>query len=274
MDVSRRGQSSTGLVSTVQSVVGLARERNITFLAASFAYYAFISLFPLLLLAVAVGTAVGGQSFADALIGLTKQYLSAEGATIVERTVDNTQGAAGASVVGIAILLWSALKLFRGLVLAFEEVYETSPDPGIVQEVKTGTVALVGVALGMGLMVGVGAVLGSPALANVPYLDLVGGLTLVVGLVVAFLPLYYVLPPVDVSVREVLPGTVVAAVGWLALQAGFQIYAGSSGKFGLYGILGTVLVFLTWLYFAGVVLLAGATVNVVVEGRSSHVEGE
>lgn len=274
MDVSTRDRSGTSVVSTARSVVALARKRNITFLAASFAYYAFVSLFPLLLLAVAVGTALGGQAFADALVAQVSQYLSGPGESLVRRTVENTQGTASASLLGLVVLVWSALKLFRGLVLAFEEVYETAPHPGIVEELKVGTVALTGVALGVALMVGVGAVLGTPALSAVPHLGFLSGVVLLVGLVVVFLPLYYVLPPVDVSVREVLPGTVVAAVGWLALQAGFQFYASGSGKFGIYGILGTVLVFLTWLYFAGVVLLAGATVNVVLEGRSSVVDGE
>lgn len=262
-----------GFVSTVRSVIDLARERNITFLAASFAYYAFVSLFPLLLLAVAIGTYVGGDAFADAIVQQTKQYLSSEGATLVRRTIRNTGGNVGASVVGLVVLLWSGLKLFRGLVLAFEEVYEASPDPGIVEQIKKGLVALGGVALGLGLMVAVGAVLGASLLQGIPYLPVVGGIVLLLGLAAVFLPLYYVLPPVDVSFREVLPGTAVAAVGWLALQGGFQLYASGSGKFGLTGILGSVLVFLTWLYFAGVILLLGAIVNVVVEGRSGYLAG-
>lgn len=84
---------------------------------------------------------------------------------------------------------------------------------------------------------------------------------------IVFLPLYYVMPPVDVSAREALPGTAVAAVGWLVLQFGFQIYVANAGNYQAYGLLGAVLLFQTWLYFASILVLMGAVVNVVLAGR-------
>ena len=254
---------------SVRSVVDVVQERNVTFLAASFAYYAFVSIFPLLLLVLAVGTLMGGQQFSTMLIDAAKQFLSSEGAKIVNQTLRNTSGSAGASIVSIVILLWSALKLFRGLVIAFEEVYQRFPDAGIVEQVKKGLATLVAVVLGVALMIAVGAVIGSSLLAGIPYIGAIASVVLLLGLAFVFLPLYYVLPPVDMSVREALPGTVFATLGWVVLQVGFQLFLGSSGKYGLTGILGMILVFLTWLYFAGIILLVGAVVNLVVANRSA-----
>ncbi|WP_423745882.1 YihY/virulence factor BrkB family protein (plasmid) [Haladaptatus sp. SPP-AMP-3] len=254
---------------SIRSVVDIVRERNVTFLAASFAYYAFVSLFPLVLLALAVGTFVGGQEFSNLLIDASRRFLSDEGATVLDRTVQNTSGTAGASVVSIFILLWSSLKLFRGLVIAFEEVYQTFPDVGIVEQVKKGLVTLFAVVLGVALMVVVGTILGSSLVTSIPFVGAIASSGLLLGLVFVFLPLYYVLPPVKMSLREALPGTLFAALGWLVLQAGFQYFLGGSGKYGLTGILGVIIVFLTWLYFAGVILLVGAVVNLVVADRSA-----
>ncbi|WP_227355446.1 YihY/virulence factor BrkB family protein [Haladaptatus salinisoli] len=254
------------VTATARSVVDVVQKRNVTFLAASFAYYAFVSLFPLVLLAIAIGTLVGGQAFANALVTQAGRFLSQEGQTLLERTLQNTSGT-GASVVGVVVLLWSSLKLFRGLVIAFEEVYETSPDVGIVEQVKKGLATLVAVVFGVALMVAIGAVLGTPLLAWIPFLDVAASFVLLLGLVFVFLPLYYVLPPIDVTLREALPGTLFAAVGWLVLQFGFQLFMSSSSKYGLGGIVGTIIVFLTWLYFAGILLLVGAVINVVVAGR-------
>jgi membrane protein len=89
---------------------------------------------------------------------------------------------------------------------------------------------------------------------------------LVVVLTLAFLPMYFVLPPVDVTLGEVLPGAAVAAVGWVLLQVAFRIYAANAGQFEGYGLIGGVLLFVTWLYFASIVVLLGAAVNAVRGG--------
>lgn len=258
-----------GVLRVVRRVGGVARERNITFLAASVAYYAFVSLVPLLLLVLVVGNLVGGESFARLLVRRVESLLSSSGQDVLRTALTNSQGRTGAGVVGLLTLTWSALRLFRGLDLAFAEAYGTASDPSLVKQVLDGVVTIVLLALTVGLMVAVGYVVRLPAVAEaLPVPNVVGTLALFVGLVVAFLPLYYVLPPVDVSVREALPGALFAGVGWLVLQVGFRIYAANAAEYQAYGILGAVLLLVTWLYFAGVFFLLGAAVNAVLAGRS------
>ncbi|WP_227375684.1 YihY/virulence factor BrkB family protein [Haladaptatus halobius] len=252
---------------TARSVVSVVQERNVTFLAASFAYYAFVSIFPLALLAIAVGSLVGGEAFAQTLVQQFRGLLTGQGARFLQQAITSSSGRASASVIGVVVLLWSALKLFRGLLLAFEEVYQFTPDAGLVEQIKKGVVALVAVALGIALMVAIGAVLRMPSFEAIPFIDFAGTLSLLLGLVFVFLPLYYVLPPVEMTLQEALPGTVFAAVGWILLQAGFQLYALNADKNAVYGALAGVILFLTWLYFAGILLLVGAVINVVVAGR-------
>nr|WP_276279014.1 YhjD/YihY/BrkB family envelope integrity protein [Halorussus sp. DT72] len=73
--------------------------------------------------------------------------------------------------------------------------------------------------------------------------------------------------PVEMSVREALPGAVVAGVGWVALQVLFQFYLAHAGQYQAYGVIGAVLLLLTWLYFAGAVVLLGGVVNSVLGAR-------
>jgi membrane protein len=101
----------------------------------------------------------------------------------------------------------------------------------------------------------------------IPLVNVFGTLIPVAVLALALLPIYYVLPPVEVSVAEVVPGAVVAAVGWVLLQVGFRPYASNAGRYAAYGAIGAVLVFVTWLYFASIVILLGAAVNAVRRGR-------
>jgi membrane protein len=84
-------------------------------------------------------------------------------------------------------------------------------------------------------------------------------LSAVLGL--AFLPIYYVLPPVDVSIREVLPGVAVAAAGWVTLQLRFRFYAGNASSYAAYRMIGAMFLFVTCLYFDSVVILLRGGVN-------------
>jgi membrane protein len=251
-----------------RSVVDVARDRNITMLAASFAYYAFVSIVPLLVLIIVLGSLLGGQAFAQYVVGQLQSALSQSGAELVRQALSAGTGRAGAGIVSLAFLVWSALKVFRGLKLAFSEVYEIGDEPSLVDQLRDGAIVVVAVVVAVALMVAVGALLGIQGLVAIPFLNVLGGLALLVGLTVAFMPVYYVLPPVDMTARGALPGAVVAALSWLVMQYVFQAYLANSAKYQAYGVLGAVLLFVTYLYFSGIVLLLGATVNYVLGRRA------
>ena len=254
--------------SRVRQVVDVARDRNVMFLAASVAYYAFVSLIPLALLVLVLGSLLGGQAFAEFIVRQVQRSLSASGQRILQQALTSSTGRTSAGIVGIVTVAWSALKLFRGLDIAFSEAYGTERDLSLVEQIVDGAVTVGLVVVAVAFVVAVGYVLRNPSIGpSVPLRSLVGNLVLVVGLVVAFLPLYYVMPPVDMTVTEALPGAVVAAVGWVALQILFQFYLANAARYQAYGVIGAVLLLLTWFYFAGAVVLLGAVVNSVFGGR-------
>ncbi|MEF8840285.1 MAG: YihY/virulence factor BrkB family protein [Haloarculaceae archaeon] len=259
-----------GIVRVTRQTVQEVRDDRITFIAASLAYYAFVSLVPLLLLAVVAASLFGGEALALALANRATDAFGSQAGTLVQETLSNTVGGAGAGVVGTAVLLWSGLKLFRGMDVAFSTVYGAPLPDSIVDQLRNGAVTLGAVGVGIAATVAVGVALAvlNPDLVVLGF-DLagtVGTLLLVGGLTAAFLPLYYFLPG-DVEVREALPGAVFAAVGWTLLQTGFRIYAASAGSYEGYGVLGAVLLLVTFLYFGGLILLVGVVLNAVLAGR-------
>lgn len=259
-----RGKLSA-TAATVRGVVTLASDRNLTYLAAAIAYYAFVSIIPMMLLAVALASYIGGESLAAKVGQMLSDQLSSSGRDLVTGALTNTTGRATASLIGVVTLSWSSLKLFRGLDQAFDEIYVDEVEASLLDQVRNALVVVGGIALAIGATVVVGLVL-SRLSPNIPFLNLTGTVILILMLILAFLPIYYVLPPVDVSVREVLPGAALAAVGWMLLQFGFRIYAANASQFAAYGIIGAVLLFVTWLYFASIVVLLGAAVNAVRRG--------
>ena len=254
-------------VSTVRAVFEVARDRNLTLLAAGFAYYAFVSAIPLVVLLLIIGSIVWGEAFTSFVIEQVGSFLSGSGEQVVQQALSAGAGRTGAGIVGFLLVVWSAIKVVRGLDVAFAEIYATTEDPSLLEQARDGVVTLVGVVFAIALMVAVGAVLRGAILAMVPFPNLVSALALLVGLTVGFLPLYYVLPEADMTVRRALPGAVFVAVGWIVLQFVFQAYLAGSAKYEAYGMLGAVLLFVTFLYFAGILLLVGTTLNYVLGPR-------
>ena len=260
----------SGVVGVVQAVVASVQSDRITFIAASLAYYAFISLVPLLLLGIVAASVLGGPELAGTLGTAAANVAGPEVGTVVESALSNAAGRGSATLVGTVVLLWSGLKLFRGLDVAFSTVYGTADDETLLDQLRDGFVTLVGVGVGIAVTVGLGVTIAQfdRVVAGIDVINLVGTVASLVGLTLAFFPLYYVLPDRGtVGIREALPGAAFAAVGWTLLQTGFRVYAGVAGSYEAYGVLGAVLLLVTFLYFGGLVLLVGVVLNAVLAER-------
>ena len=251
-----------GRLAVGRAVVATVRDRDVTFLAAGLSYYVLVSLVPLFTLGLVVATVVGGAEFAARVLSVAETYLLPTGSGLVAAALENRTGQGTLSVVSLAITAWGALKLFRGIDVAFSRIYDYRPSP-ILRQLSDGVLALV--TLGVAAA-GVAAVTAAIAVTDLPFVGVVGPLVLVSFLVVAFLPLYSVIPDVSVPVRQALPGAVLAAGGWAVLGAGFGVYARVST--GVAGALGGVLLLVTWFYLSGVLVLTGAALNAVLAGGS------
>ncbi len=63
-------------------------------------------------------------------------------------------------------------------------------------------------------------------------------------------------------VSAILPGTLAALVGWLAVSMAFSFYVENIARYSIiYGALGAVIVLLIWLYLTSVILILGAELN-------------
>lgn len=268
-------QRVSRLTDVSRTTVRVVQSDQITFIAASLSYYAFISLLPLLLLSLVAASVLGGEQLATDLANRAAAAFGDQAAEAVRGSLTSAAGQGGVTVAGLAVLLWSALKLFRGLDVAFSTVYGAPLPEGIVDQVRDGLITLVAVGLGVAGTVALGLVIArvDVTVAGVDMANVVGTLLLVVGLAAAFFPLYYLLPARNVTPREALPGTLFAAVGWTGLQTGFRVYAGQAGT-SAYGVLGGALLLVTFLYFGSLILLIGVVLNAAVAGRLDDVEDE
>jgi YihY family inner membrane protein len=266
IDRHRALQVGDRVVAVCREVVSVSRDREITFLAAAIAYYAFVSLLPALLLAVAVASTIGGESLVEQVLEIVDEFLTPAGRDSLKTALTSARGRSSATLLGVGVLVWSTLRVFKGLDLAFSQVYGTETTPSIVEQVARAAVVLISIGIGVWVMIFVGGVF---AALIPPAWDVLGFGLLLVGLTTLFLPLYYFLPNAGLEVRDALPGAVLAAVGWVVLQWGFQVYAANATQFSLYGVVGGILLLVTWFYIAAILLLVGAAVNYVLARTGS-----
>ena len=241
-------------------------DKNVPFMAAGLAYSAFVSLAPLLVLAFLV-LALVGSGLETRIVAFTEQWLPGPIADVIRQVIQDQSGVGSASVLGFVVLVWGALKIFRGLDTAFSEIYETVDDNSFLDKLGDSVVVLVG--LGIAVIATVGTSAAFTAFSDaIPFSRFLTPLVLLGGLIVAFLPMYYVFPDCELGVRDVLPGALFAAVGWTAFQSLFQAYLAFSDP-GSGSFAGSIIVVITYLYFSALVLLLGAVINAVIGEHSS-----
>lgn len=233
-------------------------------LAASVTLQAFLSLFPLLLVATAaVGfVAGGGTDVAGNVIenlGLTGDAASA----VNDAVVAAEESRRAASVIGLAGLLWSGLGLISALQHAYDTVWQVEARG--IKDKAVGLLWLAGAAL---------LFVGSAAATTV--LRWLPGILSPLGILVAFgvsLLLWIwtgkVLPNRPATIRMILPGAILGAVGLEALKAIGAFYVprlvASSSQ--LYGSIGIVFAILAWLLIFSRLVVYSAVLNVVLHER-------
>jgi membrane protein len=251
----------------VRAVVATVHEKRLMLMAASLAYFAFVSLVPLLLLVV-----IGLTAFRDGQVALdvatyAAGVISPQNSGVLIEVVTGAADRESATVLGVVVLLWGTLLLFRALDDAFGQVYGERQDSLLLGDLADALLVFVVVIGAMVAMLGLSV--GFSVVLDERVWGLLGPAVILVVLSVVFLPMFYFFPDADVSLAEAIPGTVFTAAGWTVLQVVYGFYARTTGAGELYGAAGAFLLLLAWLYIGGLVLLIGAVLNAVLADRVS-----
>ena len=92
-----------------------------------------------------------------------------------------------------------------------------------------------------------------------------------VGLLLALAVTYRFGPDVNASFRFISPGNVVAAALIALASIGFRFYVSKFGNYSAtYGNLAAMIILMLWMYMAGIALLVGCEINVILHPRKSE----
>ena len=256
-----------------------AKADQVPLLAAGVAFYAFLSIFPLLIATVLIYSLVVPPDQIAAQIGqLTAGMPEDVSRLITEQITVASSRETGAGIgvaVSILLALWSASGGMGNLMTAISTAYDEEEKRSFIKKRALALGLTLGAIVFLIVMLSLVAVF--PAIADlidngvVRFLLQVVRWVLIAALVsVALAVLYRVAPDRDgPKVRWVSVGAAAATVLWLLASIGFSIYVANFGNYAkTYGALAGIVVMLFWLWITSYAILLGAEVNAESEQQT------
>ena len=248
-------------------------------IASSLAFYTGLSLAPLLVFAVGVvGVVYSGETAQDLLVRQVESAMGESGVEVVQNVLssatDSSEGII-ASILSLAVLIFSASNLFLQMQAGFNTIWRTPPlrTKGLVNTLLGRLRAFLAVIFVGILMLGI-VVLNS-VVANIeriinsytpfltiilPILNVVFGLGI---LMLVFMIMFRRLTAKKIRTRDVVLGALVAAILFQLGNIGLSFYLANASVGSAYGAAGSLLVVLVWFFYTMQIILLGAEVSYV-----------
>ncbi|MBV9445088.1 MAG: YihY/virulence factor BrkB family protein [Streptosporangiaceae bacterium] len=236
-------------------------------LASNLAYSGFISLFPLLLILI---TILGLVASADPavktdVINAVSDQVPIIGHTLTENVHQLQRNSVIGLIVGLLGLIWGATGLAQAGLFTMEQVWNV-PGPGRPGFFPRLLRALIFLGL-LGIAVIVTTLLASLNTYGHNSAWLVAGAEIVAGAanVGMFIAAFRILTPKGVPTRALLPGAAIGGIVYTMLQVlGTFLVHHFLHSDSAYGVFGTVLGLIAWIYLAVQITVYAAEINVVL----------
>ena len=267
-----------------------ALAHGITDSAAALAYYSFLAVPAVLLVAVGLFSLIASPDGITTLIDKLGTVMPSQATQLVEdslrRMRDNANGSLIMVIAGFALALWTTTGAMTSFMRAVNGAYDREETRGFVKQRVVAVQMVVG--LGLAFLLVFGLLVLGPVISNWigSALDVEGFIgwawwiaqwpILIGALLLVFATVLYLAPNVEHPRWQfVTPGSVFAVVVWLVASGAFAIYTSMFSSYNkAWGSLAAVIVMLTWLWLSGLSLLLGAEINAEAERSRELRQGE
>jgi membrane protein len=243
-------------------------------MGAALAYYTMFSIAPLLLIVIAIaGLVFGVDAARGEIIGQLQGLMGQQGAEAVQsllQSVSKPAESVTASLIGGILLLIGATTVFGELQDAMDRIWRAPKinKRGIWNLLRARILSF-GMIMGIGFLLIVSLVV-SAALAALEKLwgplfadweilaNMINFLTSFVFITVLFAMIYKFMPRVKVDWEDVWIGAVVTAFLFTIGKHIIGLYIGTSGLTSGFGVAGSLVAVLVWVYYSAQIFLLGA----------------
>jgi membrane protein len=257
-------------------------ENNAMMLASALAYSSFFAIPSILIVATGLFTLIAGPQTITNLMQQLHGVIPAQATDLLGTSLLRADAHPGTSLVltilGFILAVWSVTGAMNAYMLAINLAYERKDRRSFVKKriVALKMAAVISVAFALVAVLTIFGPVVEHAIAS--RIGPAGGVLnivwwiaqwpiLLAGLLVAFATLLYLGPDIEHPKWQFLtPGSLVAAVLWIAASGLFAIYTATFASYNkTWGALSAVIVMLTWLWISSMALLLGAEINAEVE---------
>ena len=273
------------LIATSRGVWRRFGANRVTDQAAALTYYGFLSLFPAMIMVVAVIAVVGSypETYRSIISTLREAAPGAAVDTLDDALRDalRDRGTAGGLLgVGLLLALWSASSGIGAALRSLRSIAGVEDQTSWLAEIGRRLALTLAVMATLGIAFAAMLVAGPlfSSISEAAGIDdsvstaiaLLRWPVGVLALACCALLLYRFAGGPGGSLRALVPGAIAASLLWALASVGFSIYVSNFGSYdATYGSLGVVIVLLVWLWIGNVALLGGAALNAELadEGR-------
>lgn len=270
----------------IREAVSAWIDDNAARLSAALAFYTILSIAPLLLLITAIaGWVLQTEAASGELQTQMREFVGDAGADVLKTTVehaDRPKTGLLASIIGIGTLLFGASGVFGELQSAMNVVWNVKPKPGggILTTIRNRFLSF-GMVLAVGFLLLVSLVVTTTLAALGKYFNgLVPGLpTLMhignfllsfVVVTILFALIFKFLPDAKIAWRDVWFGALVTAALFTLGKYLIGLYLGTAGVATPFGAAGSVVAFVIWVYYSGLIVFFGAELTEVKARHSGR----
>lgn len=255
-------------------------EDNLSVVAAGVAFYAFLAVVPTLAATIAVYGLIADPSEVGRHIDAFAQVLPQNVVPLLheqmERITGNDRAAGWGALVGFALALYSSANATKALISGLNIAYDETEERSFIKLTLVAFALTAGLVVGAVISLGLVAVLptlldrlavprGTETLLNwLRWPVIVSGFVAALAVMFKFGPCRH-----NAKWRWVSWGAVAAALLWLLASGLFALYVAKVASYDqTYGPLGTVVVFMMWLFLSAFTILFGAELNAEMERQT------
>lgn len=248
-------------------------------LGAQLAYYMVLSFIPFLMFLM---TLVGFSHLnSDAVLNLLSNVMPTEAFNLIQSTVieivDREQ--TGLLWISIALAIWVSSSGFKAVIKGLNKSYGVKETRSyiklkLISMIYTILLALIVIAT-LFLFV-FGDVIGDffiKVLEHPEFIyyiwNMLRYVVVILIMILFFMFLYNATPCVRLGWLEVIPGAVITTLGWISISYIFAYYVNNFSNYSrLYGSLGAVFMFMTWMFITSMILILGGEINAVLAEKN------
>lgn len=251
------------------------KKGDISTRSAALAFNSFLAIFPAVIFFFTLIPYIPIHNFQDNLLNLLKEFIPAQTYEAVQGTLFDIikRPRGGLLSIGFLLAMYFATNSVNSLIDAFNKTYYTVETRSPFRQ-RMISIFLV-IVLATLVILAIVLITFGPVAIN--WIEEIGILTdwLTLNLIrtakwvitfallfFAFSVLYYFAPTVKHRYRFITAGSTLATILFISTSIGFNYYVNNFASYNtLYGSIGTLIIFMLWLYFNSMIILVGWELN-------------